>query len=44
MKIARPWNKRVRPEWLGDVNFLPVCSVCKKPITDEPCCEDKKEN
>ena len=31
-KIAYPYNKRKRPHWLGPVNFLPLCVVCKKPV------------
>jgi len=40
-KIAYPYSKRKRPAHLGAVNFLPLCSVCKKPMKDK-CCEDKK--
>ena len=40
--IARRYRNRKRPPHLGAVSFEPVCCVCKKPINDKPCCEEKK--
>ncbi len=31
-RIAYPYTLRKRPPHLGAVNFLPLCTVCKKPV------------
>jgi len=31
-RIAYPYTLRKRPDWLGPVNFLPLCTVCRKPV------------